>query len=165
MNVIDRNEKIPVAYVCDVCVVGGGPAGIGAAFQAARDGKSVILIEQMNCLGGIATAGWHGHICCYCSWDHHVERVVGGTCFELAERLVGERYGTYDGFALDFEVERMKFVLENMVKENGNITLLYYTQFSDVVLHDGKVTHIIIQNKDGRQAIEAGMTVDATADV
>jgi len=118
----------------------------------------------MNCLGGIATAGWHGHICCYCSWDHHVERVVGGTCYELVDRLVQDGYGTYDGFALDFEVERLKFVLENMVKEIGNITLLYYTQFSDVILQDGKITHVIIQNKDGRQAIETKMTVDATGD-
>ena len=41
----------------DVVVVGGGPAGIGAAIAAARNGASVILVEGTNALGGMATNG------------------------------------------------------------------------------------------------------------
>jgi len=52
---ITHEENIPVTYEVDVLVVGGGPAGVGAAFKAAQLGRSVIIIEQMNCLGGIAT--------------------------------------------------------------------------------------------------------------
>jgi len=35
----------------DVAVAGGGPAGVGAAIAAARQGLSVLLIEKTNCLG------------------------------------------------------------------------------------------------------------------
>jgi len=37
---------------CDVAVIGGGPAGISAALEAARHGASVIMIEEEATLGG-----------------------------------------------------------------------------------------------------------------
>src|SRR5918995_1513056 len=40
----------------DVLVVGGGPAGLGAALGAAQAGAKVILAERYGFLGGNATA-------------------------------------------------------------------------------------------------------------
>ena len=37
---------MPAEYHCDVIVVGGGPAGSSAAWAAAKDGASVILLEK-----------------------------------------------------------------------------------------------------------------------
>jgi ribulose 1,5-bisphosphate synthetase/thiazole synthase len=54
--------NLPVAADVDVLVVGGGPAGIGAALAAASHGTSVLIVEQLNCLGGVAGAGRYGHI-------------------------------------------------------------------------------------------------------
>jgi len=42
---------------CDVCVVGGGSGGIGAAVSAARLGADTILIEKEKMLGGTSTLG------------------------------------------------------------------------------------------------------------
>ena len=39
----------------DVCIVGGGSAGIGAAFAAARNGASVVVVERFAQLGGTST--------------------------------------------------------------------------------------------------------------
>ena len=39
-------EGLAVKGEYDVVVVGGGPAGIGAAFAAARSGMKTIIIEQ-----------------------------------------------------------------------------------------------------------------------
>jgi methylglutamate dehydrogenase subunit C len=39
------------AAFCDVLVVGGGPAGLSAALEAAESGKRVILVEQDRILG------------------------------------------------------------------------------------------------------------------
>ncbi len=38
---------------CDVCVIGGGAAGLSAAVAAAENGASVIIIEREDELGGI----------------------------------------------------------------------------------------------------------------
>src|SRR5690242_10686673 len=46
----------------DVVVVGGGFAGVTAAREAARDGRSVLLLEGRARLGGRTwTAPWNGH--------------------------------------------------------------------------------------------------------
>ena len=42
---------------CDVLVVGGGAAGIGAAGEAGRAGAKVILVEQGFQVGGNMTSG------------------------------------------------------------------------------------------------------------
>lgn len=165
MKSISRQETIPVSYETDILVVGGGPAGLAAAFTAAKMGRSVMIVEQMNCLGGISTAGWHGHICNYNSWHDFTERVVGGTCYELAERLTKDGYATFNNRSLFFEVERMKYLLECMAKEfGGKLKILYYTQFSDVVVEDKKIQYVIIQNKSGRQAIKPEIVIDCTGD-
>lgn len=41
----------------DVIVAGGGVAGCAAAYRAAARGKSVLLLEKANILGGLATTG------------------------------------------------------------------------------------------------------------
>ena len=38
----------------DLLVLGGGPAGVGAAYRAARDGRSVVLLERGDRPGGAA---------------------------------------------------------------------------------------------------------------
>jgi len=160
MKQIQINETIPIAYETDILVIGGGPAGVGASLSAARQGMKVIVVEQANCLGGIATSGLHGHICTYRGGKH---RVVGGICHEFAEKTAARGYGVYNEASFDFEVEGFKLVLEEMFKEAG-IAVFYYTQFSDVVVEDGKISAVIIQSKNGRQAIHAQMVVDATGD-
>ena len=37
----------------DVCVIGGGPAGLAAAIAADKEGARVLLIEREERLGGI----------------------------------------------------------------------------------------------------------------
>lgn len=64
---------------CDVCVIGGGSGGFGAALAAARLGTSVVLIEKADTLGGTAVRGGVNN------W----EPGVGGTGipFDLYQRL------------------------------------------------------------------------------
>src|SRR5262245_18717749 len=45
-----------LAAETDILVVGGGPAGLGAALRAAHAGAGVILTERYGFLGGNATA-------------------------------------------------------------------------------------------------------------
>ena len=47
-------EQLP----CDVCVVGGGSGGFGAALAAARAGADTVLIEKQPILGGTSTSAF-----------------------------------------------------------------------------------------------------------
>ncbi|MGB8708037.1 MAG: FAD-dependent oxidoreductase [Dehalococcoidia bacterium] len=56
-TVKEKAREIPVLYEADVVVVGGGPAGIGAALASSRIGARTVIIERFNCLGGLQTQG------------------------------------------------------------------------------------------------------------
>lgn len=151
----------------DVIVVGGGPAGVSAAFAASRMGMKTLIVEQFNCLGGIATSGGHGHICLYSSWGWGPKmetRVVGGVIWEIAERVVKAGYGYTKFNAIsDFEIEGMKFVLDAMAEET-NTDVLYYSQFSEAIVENGTITGIVVQNKSGRGKYYAKRIIDCTGD-
>jgi flavin-dependent dehydrogenase len=73
---------------CDVCIYGGTSGGVVAAVQAARMGKSVVLIEPGRHLGGMMAGGL--------SWSDvgSAERakLFGGLAREVFERI-GKHYG------------------------------------------------------------------------
>jgi hypothetical protein len=159
----ELNSTIPIAAEVDVLVVGGGPAGIGAALSAARLGAKTLIVEQFNCLGGVATSGGHNHYSQFNAWADPSLQVVGGIADELRRRMLAAGYATYDGSCLDFDVEGMKLLLDQMTAEAG-VSVLYYTFYSGTLMEGSEVTGGIIQNKSGRQAILARRVIDCTGD-
>jgi len=153
---------LPVAGEVEVLVIGGGPAGVGAAFAAAKNGKKTLIVEQFNCLGGVATAGGHGHISTFAEGGTG-RRIVGGIPHEMADRVVDAGFSIRNAHGIWFEVEGLKFVLEQMAAEL-EVGLLYHTFFCDTVVEHGAVTGAVVQNKDGRQLIRADRVVDCTGD-
>ncbi|MBI4977827.1 MAG: FAD-dependent oxidoreductase [Spirochaetes bacterium] len=157
---------IPVAGTYDIIVVGGGPAGVSAAFAASRRGMKTLIVEQFNCLGGIATAGGHGHICLYSGWGwdpKKAQRIVGGVIWEISKRTADAGYGVANNCASDFEIEGMKYTLDKMAEETKT-DVIYYTQFADAIVENGNVIGIVVQNKSGRQAYYAKRIIDCTGD-
>lgn len=146
----------------DVLVVGGGPAGVGAAFAAAKAGAKTLVVEQFNCLGGVATAGGHGHISKY-DESGTSRRIVGGVADEIARRVVADGFGTRAPNGIYFEVEGLKLLLEKM-SEELDVSLLYHTFFCDTVVEDGNVVGAVVQNKNGQSIVRAKRVVDCTGD-
>jgi hypothetical protein len=71
---------VPAARGEDVVIYGGTSAGVAAAIQAARMGKSVALIEPGKHLGGLTTGGL--------GWtDSGNKAVVGGIAREFYQRV------------------------------------------------------------------------------
>jgi hypothetical protein len=161
-TVPELSRDVPVADEVDVLVCGGGPAGFCAAVAAARAGAKTLLVEQTNCLGGIATAGGHNHICLYTCWGGG-ERVVGGVPWEMVRGVVDAGFGVYRRGNADFELEGLKLVLDGLAADAG-VRLLYHTLFADAIVQDGRIVGAYIQNKSGRQAVLAKRVVDTTGD-
>jgi len=64
----------------DVCVYGGTAGGVAAAIQAARMGKTVVLIEPSNHIGGMTSGGL--------GWtDSGDKAAVGGIAREFYQRV------------------------------------------------------------------------------
>jgi hypothetical protein len=158
----DPSKAIPVTGHVDVLVVGGGMTGVAAALSAARLGARVLIIEQFNCLGGVATAGWHNHLSQYTAWNSD-ERVVGGIPYELGQRLVRDGHATLSSGCVDFDVEGLKLTLDQMMAEAG-VEVLYHTFFCDARLEERRVTGAVVQSKSGRHAILAHQVIDTTGD-
>jgi len=162
MRIDDRSLRVEPGTEAEVLVAGGGFAGVAAALAAARSGCDTLLVEQFNCLGGVATSGGHGHLNQFSAWGTD-QRVVGGIPFEIAKRIVEEGYGALRPSCLDFEVEGMKLVLQEMVEESG-VRVLFHTFLVDALLQGGSVRGGVVVNKDGATAIKAKRTVDCTGD-
>src|SRR5688572_6335395 len=63
-----------VAAETDVLVVGGGPAGLGAALGAAGCGVDVVMVERYGFLGGNATAALVMPLMSYHTQKHKPEK-------------------------------------------------------------------------------------------
>ncbi|MHB9033387.1 MAG: FAD-dependent oxidoreductase [Anaerolineae bacterium] len=50
-------------HLADICVIGGGPAGLCAALAAARHGARTVLIQDRPMLGGNSSSEIRMHIC------------------------------------------------------------------------------------------------------
>jgi flavin-dependent dehydrogenase len=79
--------SIPVIATPDVCVVGGGAAGLGAAIGSARCGLDVLLVEKYGFCGGATVAGLSGTICGLHSSGDHPEQIVFGFAGEFHSRM------------------------------------------------------------------------------
>ena len=64
----------------DIVIYGGTSAGVSAAIESARLGKSVILIEPTNRLGGLTTGGLG-------QTDIGNKQVIGGIAREFYQNI------------------------------------------------------------------------------
>ena len=181
-----ETKVIKTTHECDVLVAGGGVAGIAAARAAARSGKSVILLERGYMLGGLATAGLVTIYLALCDGMGH--QVSFGLAEELlrlsikhgAEVTVKEKTGRYPEIWLDreatpeeraaarrfeacFNAQLFAIDAEKQLKSEG-VKILYGAVAAGVRKEDGKITHVIIEGKASREAIEVKSVVDATGD-
>lgn len=80
----------------DVCVVGGGAAGVAAALQAGRAGARTILLEQGSQVGGNMTAGGVNFPGLFHAWGR---QVISGVGWDLVTNAVATAGGTLPDFS------------------------------------------------------------------
>jgi hypothetical protein len=153
-----RND-LDVRYEAEVVVAGGGPAGIAAALAAARQGRSVRLIEAHSCLGGMGTAGM---VPAFMQFSDGINFLAGGIGQEILDALrAGDGTVPPDGMGIRAEI--LKRVYEEMLLEAG-VEFTYHTRLVDVTIEDGRVREVVCAGKSGLFAARAGSFVDGTGD-
>jgi len=149
MNSIqEKAREIPVYETVDILVVGGGPAGFGAAYTAGKLGLKVMLIEQSGAIGGVATTGIMSH------WTGHQE---GGLYEEVLERTSESECPQV------INPESLKMHLLEMLKE-ANVIIQLYTFACEPILEGDTIKGVIVESKSGREAILAKIVIDSSGD-
>jgi hypothetical protein len=150
-------RDIPIAGRSDVLVVGGGPAGIGAALAAARAGAKTQLIETAGCLGGVWTAGMLTKI------------IDGNNKAGIMKEILAAMAARGSSVAKEtkgaiYDPELMKLVLEEMCVGAG-VKIRLHTQLVGAVTdRRNRLVAVITESKSGRQAWTADRFVDCSGD-
>lgn len=172
-------EKVTAKIIkkYDVAVCGGGFAGISAALAAARQGKQVALFEKQYMLGGLGTAGLVTIYLPLCDgFGHQVSYGIAEELLRLsikhgAEDKYPENWLSESGsrtekdkrFEVQYNAQLFAILAEKLLLDSG-VEILYGTYVVDVKTKNNKITHLIVENKSGRNAYETGSVVDATGD-
>ncbi|MFW7380614.1 MAG: FAD-dependent oxidoreductase [Oligoflexus sp.] len=192
MPVLRRPEKIErlllperraiLAADTDVLVIGGGPAGLGAAIGAAQAGAKVILAERYGFLGGNATAALVMPLMSFFTQHPSPERpivgkllpndhgegeaVIAGALKSLLERLIAKggaiQPSLETGFVVPFDPEIFKIVALELLDELG-IQFLFHS-FAYDIFGSKAPEGVVFASKTGPIVIKAKMFVDATGD-
>ncbi len=187
LTVSEPARDTPVHAVADVLVVGGGPAGWAAAVAAGRLGARVVLLERHNHLGGLSTGGLVVWIDRMTGWDGKL--LIRGLAEELLHRLPNDavagppraawgsrdaataawwalRTAAFHGIVTHSPTvgpEELKAAGLDMALEAG-VDLVFHAWGAAPVVQDGAVKGVIFESKQGRRAVLAKVTVDATGD-
>ncbi len=156
---VEKEQQLPCIADVDVLVCGGGPAGIGAALRAAREGTSVMIVEMGGCLGGIASAGMMSHWGGRSSSKIMQELFVRSREIDLGYSWIDENDAGKNAIPHDLQM----IVLEEMMKE-ARVQILYYTFCCEAVMENNRIIGVTVQNKNGKGFIKARCVVDATGD-
>jgi hypothetical protein len=138
----------------DVVVYGGTPGGIASAVSAAREGASVILLEQTNHVGGLSTSGLNRD-----EGNHMIRWTLGGFS-ERFTREAARRSGT------DPDTERARIWVSRIAEElflemleEQNIPIVYEQLIERVEMDGPKIN--ALNTRDGN-SYRAKVFIDAT---
>ncbi len=148
--VTEPERKIPVIREVDVIVAGGGTAGTAAAVTAAREGLSVVMLEQSAQPGGMVT-----HVIQWLS-DF---KTKGGFGREFLNTVTEKGIAEWPFY----NTCRVVPYFDELIARSG-AEPLYFSQVVRSVVEDNVLQGVIIETKEGRQALHAKVVIDATGD-
>ncbi len=132
----------------DICVYGGTSGGVMAAVQAAKMGKSVVLLEPGKHLGGLSSGGLG-------ATDIGNKGAIGGLSREFYRRL-GKHYGQEE--AWKFEPHVAEDLFNEFVTES-KARVFKEHRIAQVKKEGARIAEIITENGD---VFRARMFIDAT---
>ncbi len=122
-------------YHVEICIYGGTSSGVIAAFTAKMMGKSVVLIEPGNRLGGLSSGGLG-------QTDIGNKHAVTGLSRDFYRR-VGDYYGTFEQWK--FEPKAALQVFKHYVKK-GDIPVLNSKRIIGAVVKGTSIQKITLED-------------------
>lgn len=140
----------PAAQVieADICIYGGTSGGVIAAVQAARMGKSAVVIEPGRHVGGMTASGLG-------ATDSGHTDTIGGLAREFYRR-VGQHYGISESFTFEPHVAEQVFLA--FLQEAG-VPVHYQQRLAAVAGKNQRITALTMESGD---EFRAKMFIDAT---
>jgi hypothetical protein len=143
-------------YEVDICVYGGTSAGIIAAYTAKQLGKSVVIIEPSDHLGGLTTGGLG-------ATDIGNKYAVTGIAKEFYRRI-GKEYGKFEQWT--FEPHVAEKVYQDFI-QNAKLDIVTNFRLTDVDKKEGWIQTIAVEDatkpaSSSKKHIKAKMFIDAT---
>lgn len=151
------SRDLPILASVDVCVIGGGPAGVSAAVTAAEAGRRVLLIEQTGAFGGAGTIGGVAELM---NFDDGVHFLAGGFGKRVYESLFGPSTKLRRK-CHEVKTEDIKRLYDRLIVQSG-ADFRFYTRLVDVVVREGRVQYAVVSDPEGMKAVSADVFVDCT---
>ena len=157
---IGYEKTLDIRYKTDVLIAGGGPAGVAAAVMCARaqkkTGGSVLLLEQSGTFGGSSTLAGVPELMNFDDGSNFLARGFGK---EIYTSLYGE-CPMNRGWPT-VRTERLKLLYDRLMEESG-AGFRFYCRVTDVIVSDGKATHVVVSAPEGVWAVETKILIDCT---
>jgi hypothetical protein len=159
------DHKKPIS--ADICVVGSGAAGISAALEAARAGKSVVLVEASPTLGGQAVNAIIGTFCGLYSNGPDIVRLTYGIADEILRDLSASGAArdrtARNSIIVQYDEIALARWIDKAIRDAG-ITVLLGAVVRNATLTGRRVTGLEIATRFGDVRVEAEGFVDASGD-
>lgn len=143
-----RSKPARQTLKVDICVYGGTAGGVAAAVQAARLGRSVVLLNNGDHLGGMTTGGLS-------YTDFGSKAAIGGMAREFYRGL-GAKYGVAEEWT--FEPHAAQQVIDEMVAA-AKVPVRGREFLRSVTMSAGRIESIRLESG---LVVRAEMFIDAT---
>ena len=170
-SIAEPARRTPVFGEYDVVVLGGGPAGIAAAWAAATLGASTLLVERYGFLGGMGTAAGVTNFCgLHANVHGTIRRVVRGVADELLGRMraldgLNEPHLIFGKIkAQAYDTSAFKCAADAMLVAAGAELLFHAVAVGCTARDDGAIDALLVETKSGRFAIRASQFIDCSGD-
>jgi FAD dependent oxidoreductase len=158
----------PSIITADICVIGAGIAGVSAALEAARLGRSVVLVDAAPALGGQAIGSIIGTIIGLYTHGPQPYQITHGIADDLiadltAEGSLNRRVSMTGTITFQYDEVRLARWIETQVERAG-IRALVGAVLTDVGVEQRRVRHIDFATRFGAVRVVAHGYVDASGD-
>ena len=152
----------------DICILGAGISGVSAALEAAKLGRTVVLVDGAPALGGQAIGSIIGTIIGLYTHGAQPYQITHGIADDLIADLTAEgslhrRVSMTGTITFQYDEVRLGRWIERKVEDAG-IHAIVGAVVTDVAFRNRRIQSVELATRFGSVRIEANGYVDASGD-